>query len=142
MSPAYNSLKCCQCNCTESMLWKAIGDNQQMCNDCFEQGRSNGKQDSDATNNRKSDDRKLKVRKSTRSTRYNGKNGNSNTNASGQTTSNSSKSSSTKLSGRGRRNLFKKPPVKAPTIPATTKHVESLFYKVIHFNIPLQNTTL
>lgn len=127
MSPLSEGLKCGQCGCTESLFWKSIGDKQQLCNDCFE--LSKHKQDSDI--NRKTDDRRSKLRKSTRSTRYNGKNGNNgNSSQSGAANSTSTKGGNGKSSGRGRRNLFRRAPVKAPSIPATTQHVTSLFYKV------------
>lgn len=129
MSPLYDNLKCAQCNCTEAMLWKSIGDKQHLCNDCFEQTKNNTKSENDGKH--RSDDRRSKLRKSTRSTRYNGKNGNGPAN--GNANSNTNKSSNTKSSGRGRRSLFRRPPMKAPSIPATTQHVQSLFYKVCYF---------
>lgn len=133
MSPLYENLKCVQCNRTEALLWKSIGEKQQLCNNCFEQTKSNTKQDADCNNRRafgKTDERRSKLRKSTRSTRYNGKNGSGTSNATATTNSNTTKISSAKSSGRGRRSLFRRPPMKAPTIPATTQHVNSLFYKV------------
>lgn len=128
MSPSIDSLKCIQCNCTESMLWKSVGDNQHLCNDCSDQSKTNGKTESES--NRKPDEKKGKLRKSTRSTRYNGKCSNGISNSSGATTSNSTKSNNVKPSGRGRRNLFRRQPIKAPIVPATTRNVKSLFYKV------------
>lgn len=142
------SPKCLQCDCTESFLWKSVGENQHLCNDCFERNNQNVKNESDtmtmatipsttatapATASRP-DERKIKLRKSTRTTRYNGKNGKSSSNASGSigscvATTVPSKSSGIK-SGRGRRSLFRRPPMKAPTISATTTYVKSLFYKV------------
>lgn len=132
MSPLYENLNCAQCNCTESLLWKSIGDKQQLCNDCFEQTKNNTKQESDGNRKTfgKNDERRSKLRKSTRSTRYNGKNGTGSSGAPGTTSSNATKTNSTKSSGRGRRSLFRRPPMKAPTIPATTQHVKSLFFKV------------
>lgn len=132
MSPLYENLKCVQCNCTETLLWKSIGEKQQLCNDCFEQNKNNTKQESDGNRKTfgKTDERRSKLRKSTRSTRYNGKNGTGTNNTIGTTTSNTTKINNTKSSGRGRRSLFRRPPMKAPTIPATTQHVKSLFYKV------------
>lgn len=131
MSPSIDSLKCIQCDCTESMLWRSVADNQQLCNDCFEYNKINAKSESDPNSNRRGDEKRGKLRKSTRTTRYNGKNSNGTSNAVGVTASNSTKSNSTKPSGRGRRSLFRRPPVKAPTIPATTQNVKSVFYKVI-----------
>lgn len=131
MSSLYENLKCAQCKCTEAMLWKTIGDKQHMCSDCFEQTKSNPKPETNDIKP-KSDDRRGKLRKSTRSTRYSGKNGTASGNPSGASTSNATKSTTTKTSGRGRRSLFRRPPMKAPTIPATTQNVKSLFYKVCH----------
>lgn len=128
MSPSIDSLKCIQCNCTESMLWKSVGDNQHLCNDCSDQNKINGTTESES--NRKPDEKKGKLRKSTRSTRYNGKGSNGASNSTGATTSNPTKSNNVKPSGRGRRNLFRRQPIKAPTIPATTRNVKSMFYKV------------
>lgn len=128
MSPLCDVISCSECNCTEALLWKSIGDKQQLCNDCFEQIKNNTKQEVDI--NRKADDRRTKLRKSTRSTRYSGRNGTSATNSQSGSISNTNKSASNKSSGRGRRCLFRRPPMKAPTIPATSQHVDSLFYKV------------
>lgn len=132
MSPLCDNLKCAQCNCTEAMLWKSIGEKQQLCNVCFEQTKNNTKQETDGNRKTfgKTDERRSKLRKSTRSTRYNGKNGTGPSNASGTANSNTTKTNSTKPSGRGRRSLFRRPPMKAPTIPATTQNVKSLFFKV------------
>lgn len=138
MSPSCDSLKCVQCNCTESMLWKSVGENQQICNDCFEQNKINTKTETETARQPKPEERKGKLRKSTRSTRYNGKNGNGNSVASG-TNANSGKTTNVKSSGRGRRSLFRRPPMKAPSIPAQTQHVKSLFYKVSIRNDTIQN---
>lgn len=128
MSSPYNHLKCSHCQCTESMFWKATGDNQHLCHECS--ASTKGKQDTD-TARKAADDRKTKTRKSTRSTRYNGnKNGNGTSTGTGPAASNGSKTASTKPSGRGRRNLNRRPPIKTPTIPASTRNVDSLFYKV------------
>lgn len=127
MSPLYDNLKCAKCSCTEALLWKSIGAKQQLCNNCSEGNKSNGKQEGEP--HRKTDDRRIKLRKSTRSTRY-GKNAASSNNLSGAVASISSKNSTTKSSGRGRRNLFRRAPIKSQSIPATTRNVKSLFYKV------------
>lgn len=121
-------LQCAHCKCTEALLWKSVGEKQHLCNDCFEQKNST-KQDSDGGGQRKSE--RGKLRKSTRSTRYNGKNGSGTNQTAGTSNSNSNKTGNTKTTGRGRRNLFRRPPMKAPSIPATTHHVKSVFYKVI-----------
>lgn len=128
MSPLYDNLKCAQCNCTEAFLWKSIGDKVQLCNECYEQTKNITKHDSES--NRKAEDRRVKLRKSTRNTRYNGKNGTGSSNPPGTTSSNLNKNTTTKASGRGRRSLFRRPPIKAPITPATVQHVTSLFYKV------------
>lgn len=128
MPPLLNHLRCSQCNCTESMFWKTTGDNQQLCYDCSEPTLK-AKTETDCT--RKVEDRKAKTRKSTRSTRYSIKNGNSTTTGTNQSTSIATgRLANTKPSGRGRRNLNRRPPVKTPVIPASTRHVNSLFYKV------------
>lgn len=141
-----------QCNCTESFLWKPAGENQHLCNDCFEKNSKNVKIELDTmttvttfatTAYQRPDERKTRLRKSTRSTRYSGKNGNGS--ASNATTNNGSGAASavtTKVSGvksgRGRRSLFRRPPMKAPTISATTTSVKSLFYKVHTLDIILK----
>lgn len=117
----YENLMCFKCNCTETLLWNCTADKQPLCNDCYEQIKANTKQEPES--NRKADERRNKLRKSTRSTRKNGT-------SLGSSSSTTCKTTTMKLIGRGRRNLFRKPPVKAPTIPATTQHVKSLFYKV------------
>lgn len=122
-----DSLKCAQCNCTETLLWKSIGVKQQLCNNCYEENKNHTKQEGET--HRKTDDRRTKLRKSTRSTRY-GKNSSGTANASGPLSSNTNKSSTAKTSGRGRRNLCRRPPIKALSIPARTKCVNSLFFKV------------
>lgn len=133
MAPTYNHLKCKQCSRTESMFWKSIGENQHLCYECTEPGKNKSELD----NVRKTDERKTtKTRKSTRSTRYNGKNGNGTVAGTSQTTSNAGKAVNSKPSGRGRRNLNRRPPVKTPTIPASTRQVDSLFYKVC-YHMPL-----
>lgn len=133
---------CLQCNCTESFLWKPAGDNQHLCNDCFEKNSKNVKNELDTittaptttTSFRPDAERKTRLRKSTRSTRYSGKNGNGSSNAvvnnvSGVPSAGTNKASGGKV-GRGRRSLYRRPPMKAPTISATTTYVKSLFYKV------------
>lgn len=128
MSPLNDNIKCAQCNCTEALLWKSVGDKQQLCNECFEHNKNKTKQE--AENNRKTDDRRTKLRKSTRSTRYSAKNTTGPTNPPGAASSSTNKITTIKPSGRGRRSLFRRPPMKAPTIPATTQYAKSLFYKV------------
>lgn len=127
MSPLYDNLKCAKCSCTEALLWKSIGAKQQLCNSCSEGIKSVAKQEGEP--HRKTDERRIKLRKSTRSTRY-GKNNASSNNGAGAVSSNSNKNSTAKSSGRGRRNLFRRAPIKSLSIPATTRNVKSLFYKV------------
>lgn len=138
---------CSQCNCTESFLWKLIGENQHICNDCFDKNSKNVKSEpstvttaSTLASAARAEERKARLRKSTRSTRYSGKNGNglphaAASNGSGVASANTNKAAGVK-SGRGRRSLFRRPPMKAPVISATTTSVKSLFYKVqlIGFN--------
>lgn len=127
MSPSYDNLRCAQCNCTETLLWKSIGAKQQLCNNCSEDNKNNAKQEGETY--RKTDGRRIKLRKSTRSTRY-GKNNATASNAPGAVSSNSNKNSTTKSSGRGRRSLFRRPPIRALSVPASTQYVKSLFHKV------------
>lgn len=129
MSPLCDNLKCAQCNCTEALFWKSIGAKQQLCNNCSEGNKTNPKQEGGETH-RRTDERRIKLRKSTRSTRYGKNNGSSNNAAGGAVSSNSNKTSTTKSSGRGRRNLLRRPPIKSIPVPATTRNVKSLFYKV------------
>lgn len=132
MSSPHPQLKCIQCNCTDSMFWKLTGDNQHLCYECTEPTKSKSETE---TVRKMTDDRKTKTRKSTRSTRYNGnKNGNGTSTGTSQTPSNGGKAATVKPSGRGRRNLNRRPPIKTPTIPATTRNVNSLFIKVGKFN--------
>lgn len=143
---------CLQCKCTESFLWKPAGENQHLCNDCFEKNCKNVKSESETapaaattSTTSRTDERKARLRKSTRSTRYSGKNGNgslnaTSTNGGGAVSTVSNKASGTK-SGRGRRSLFRRPPMKAPTITATTTYVKSLFYKVKIMRFPFAEFT-
>lgn len=127
MSSSCDNLKCAQCNCTETLMWKSIGVKQQICNNCYTESKNQTKQDGES--HRKTDDRRTKLRKSTRSTRY-GKNNSSSNNTTGGITTSTNKSNAAKTGGKGRRNLLRRPPIKAPSIPARTKFVKSLFYKV------------
>lgn len=120
---------CVQCNATESLLWRPL-ENGEVCNDCYTNEDSKKditvKADSDETNSVdvKQDSTETTTsaggkvtRKSTRSTRYKLKNPGS-----------TSKPGPPK--GRGRRSLFKRPPLKAPTATATIVTSDSVYFKV------------
>lgn len=121
-----DNLRCAQCSCTEAFLWKSVGEKQHMCNDCFEHTKNHTKQETDGSSKAE----RSKLRKSTRSTRYNGKNGTASNNLPGPGNTNSNKTNNIKSTGRGRRSLFRRPPMKSPIIPASTHHVNMTFYKV------------
>lgn len=145
-------IKCTQCKGTSSLMWHPIGDNQQICHDCYEKNRDNLKDELEPSTTTKPlpsvkiEEKKTatRLRKSTRSTRYKSKSTTTSTiqnagssgsvvatsasvNGTGQTKSNGQKSG-----GRGRRNICRRAPIKAPSISATTTHVKSLFHKVIY----------
>lgn len=121
-------------------MWRRIDDNQQICNDCYEKNRNNLKEELESANTAfvaKTDEKKTttRLRKSTRSTRYKAKSGSiAATVQNGPTANNTNgsqpKPATQKGGGRGRRNLQRRAPMKAPTMTATTSFVKSLFYKV------------
>lgn len=131
---------CRKCKTTDSFLWRSA-EAGHICNDCHvaetESKNENNlpfgsKSDTDAIKEER-DDSVVKTegettpakatgkgtRKSTRATRYKLK-------------TPVSAPKPTAPRGRGRRSLFKKPPLKAPTATATVVTSESLFYKVSH----------
>lgn len=118
------TIKCVQCNHTESPMWR-LCENGQICNSCYEENKKQLLNElepetpepagNENTNSNNGEVKKL--RKSTRTTRYKSKASNN----TGTTVKNITK-------GRSRRNIFKKPPIKAPVIPATTTFSDSLFH--------------
>ncbi|CAD7089721.1 unnamed protein product [Hermetia illucens] len=112
--PQKVTLKCVQCEKTESPMWRSI-EGGQICHDCYEQNGNNLKGELEPDNeNSNGNGEEKKLRKSTRSTRYKAKN---------------SAPAKPIPKGRSRRYIFKKTPFKAPVVPATTHTVESTFYK-------------
>lgn len=121
-------------------MWKQIGSNQQICHSCFEMNKTELESIAAAKNQ----DRKGHLRKSTRCTRLNLKNGTAQANTSNQQTTvaaaaptatvtavaANNKIGITRINARGRRNLNRRPPVRAVTTTCTTTHVKSLFHKV------------
>lgn len=139
MPPTRASIKCTQCKSTDSLMWRQITDNQQICNDCYEKNRNHLKDELEPTTSTgvtisapttatKTDDKKSKLRKSTRSTRYKARGGGG---AGAQTSGTTmTQPKPNKGGARGRRTMFRRAPVKAPTTCATTTFVKSLFFKV------------
>lgn len=128
MAPSRSHIKCFQCKCTESLMWKQIGSNQQLCYTCFE---ANKNELESIVAGKSQNKRVVTRRKSTRcSTRNIAKNITSIAAINAQQNTVNSKSAASRINTRGRRNLNRRPPVKAPTTTATTTHVTSLFHKV------------
>lgn len=158
--------KCVQCEVVESLLWRSL-DNGHICYNCFEENTNNKKKAQESAadvtdevtitgSGNAEDSHQLRVRKSTRSTRYKAKGGGGSANGGagsanagpqggvgsgngGATVGNNSNGtagggggggSKGAPKGRSRRNMFKKVPTKTPTATATTTCVESLFYNV------------
>lgn len=118
--------KCIQCNLLESPMWRNI-ENGHICHSCYEENKSNLKNELEPENNENSNGNGVdekKLRKSTRSTRYKPKN-----------SSTPTINSKNILKGKSRRNIFKKNPTKSPIVTATTSLVESIFYNVMNLLI-------
>lgn len=127
MPPSRTNVKCFQCKCTESLMWKQIGSNQQLCHTCFEANKNELESISAA----KTDAKKgFSRRKSTRCTRNTMKNIIATTTVTSQPSATNSKVTANRVNTRGRRNLNRRAPIKAPTTTATTTNVTSLFHKV------------
>ncbi|KAG6443428.1 GATA zinc finger domain-containing protein 1 [Manduca sexta] len=133
---------CVQCNTNDSLLWRS-GENGQICNDCHlantakdskpeatvkaendeikeEKEDKNGKTDAESTPAKATG---KGTRKSTRSTRYKAK------------TPAPAPSKPTAPRGRGRRSIFKRQPLKAPTATATVVTSDSVFYKGTYMQV-------
>lgn len=130
---------CVECETTDSFLWRNA-EGGQICNDCYLSSNTpKGPKTPTSAVKTESDDKKEEkdetetkaegettpakatgkgTRKSTRSTRYKPK-----TPASAAPKNPASR-------GRGRRSLFKRPPLKAPTATPTVVTGDSVFYKV------------
>lgn len=132
---------CVQCNTDDSLLWRSA-ENGQICNECHlaktalkegsptftfktevEVTREDEKEPEVKTDKAEGETTPAKAtgkgtRKSTRSTRYKPK------------TPASVAPKNTAPRGRGRRSIFKRQPLKAPTATATVVTSDSVFYKV------------
>ncbi|XP_055389755.1 GATA zinc finger domain-containing protein 1 [Condylostylus longicornis] len=119
--PQKVSPKCAQCEKVESPMWKS-SDAGIICYDCFEQNINTEQIKSEVVEelevqkeeNENGEKISSKPRKSARMTRFKAKT-----------------AAATKVNnkGRGRRHIFKKRVFKSPMVPASTKTVESVFYK-------------
>ncbi|XP_050669412.1 GATA zinc finger domain-containing protein 1 [Leptidea sinapis] len=138
---------CIQCSTDDSLLWRSA-ENGQICNDCHLANTDNKdsevdqisikvevedkkeeKEEADSKNGKNEEDTTPAkatgkgTRKSTRSTRYKAK------------TPGPVPQKSSSLRGRGRRSIFKRQPLKAPTATATVVTSESLFYKGFYMQV-------
>lgn len=143
--PQKGGPKCVQCDSVESLMWRVV-EPGNLCQSCYEYNKNHLKSELEPEgaegNSTSNNAEEKKLRKSTRSTRYKAKGGttpgttsNPGSTAGGNGGGSSAQSSVTQTSksvpkGRGRRNIFKKPPTKAPIRTATTTSVDSLFYNV------------
>lgn len=134
---------CVQCNTNDSLLWRSA-ENGQICNDCYLANIASKETKPDVSAIKvESDDKKDEkddvegkngksegettpakatgkgTRKSTRSTRYKPK------------TPAAPLVKPAAPRGRGRRSIFKRQPLKAPTATATVVTSDSIFFKVI-----------
>ncbi|KYN36290.1 GATA zinc finger domain-containing protein 1 [Trachymyrmex septentrionalis] len=117
--PLGSKPKCVKCGTHETPLWHST-DAGNLCNACLEDERN-----AEASTSSKTDEEdrsgSLKPRRSTRITRY------CNTKTIGP--------HRIVPKGKGRRNLFKKTPVKAPTATATPTTSNFVFYKGTYFQV-------
>ncbi|XP_032521964.2 GATA zinc finger domain-containing protein 1 [Danaus plexippus] len=137
---------CVQCNTNDSLLWRSA-ENGQICNECHLANTASSETNLDTAIKTENDDKKEDkddcdskngknegettpakatgkgTRKSTRSTRYKAKG----------PTVNQSKPPAPR--GRGRRSIFKRQPLKAPTATATVVASESVFFKGTYIQV-------
>ncbi|XP_055694655.1 GATA zinc finger domain-containing protein 1 [Lutzomyia longipalpis] len=104
--------KCIQCERTSSVMWWSIA-NGEICNECNEQKKNGGEQDEQCE--------EKTLRKSSRITRMRIKYNSGIVRGIPK--------------GKSRRNIFKKIPVKTPTVTATTTSVESIFFGHKYFQL-------
>lgn len=124
---------CIQCSTNDSLLWRNQ-ESGQICNECYlantvskeakadVKSESEVKDDEDSRNGGEATPAKATgkgTRKSTRATRYKPK-----------TPAAVVPPRPAAPRGRGRRSIFKRPPLKAPTATATVVSSDSIFYKV------------
>ncbi|XP_076678966.1 GATA zinc finger domain-containing protein 1 [Andrena cerasifolii] len=118
--PLGDKPECVKCGTRETPLWHST-ETGNLCNTCLEDERSS--ETNPAARNEEEDKGGLlkPTRRSTRITRY----------------CNSKTGISHKIlpKGKGRRNLFKKTPVKAPTATATPVTSSFVFYKGTYFQV-------
>ncbi|KAL4702438.1 hypothetical protein ACJJTC_017644 [Scirpophaga incertulas] len=137
---------CVQCKTTDSFLWRSsVSENGQICNEChlantskepkdesikFENEERKEDKDDGEGKNVKLDGESTPAkatgkgtRKSTRSTRYKPK------------TPAPTMSKQGAPRGRGRRSLFKRQPIKAPTATPTVVTSDSVFHKGIYMQV-------
>ncbi|KAJ8708198.1 hypothetical protein PYW07_010323 [Mythimna separata] len=131
---------CVQCSTNDSLLWRSA-ENGQICNECHLSNTASKEAKSDASIKPEPDDKREDkddvdskngrsegettpakatgkgTRKSTRSTRYKAK------------TPAPAPPKGPAARGRGRRSIFKRQPLKAPTATATVVTSDSIFYK-------------
>lgn len=129
---------CVQCNSDDSLLWRS-SENGQICNEChiansitkevkvelsaIKLEREDDKEDNEGKSFKEGETTPAKAtgkgtRKSTRATRYKPK------------TPAPTPAKPPAPRGRGRRSIFKRQPLKAPTATATVVTSSSIFYKV------------
>lgn len=128
---------CVQCSTNDSLLWRNV-ENGQICNECHITNNvtkevkveltaikiEKDDDDLDGKNEKDSESTPAKAtgkgtRKSTRATRYKSK------------TPAPTPNKPPAPRGRGRRSIFKRQPLKAPTATATVVTSDSIFYKVL-----------
>ena len=107
---------CLKCETSESPLWTNAENLGAICLDCVNEAKDNLKSEQDDENDDKSEDSRSIKRKQRTTRSY-------------KTRLNPFALPKTGIpKGRGRRGLFKKTPIKAPSAVATTITLESIFY--------------
>lgn len=139
---------CVQCNSDDSLLWRTA-ENGQICNECHLTNTASKEAKSDTTVKAEPDDKRDDKDEDSR----NGKSENETTpaKATGKGTRKSTRSTRYKAKtpapagnknpaprGRGRRSMFKRQPLRAPTATPTVVTSDSIFYKGNYMQV---NTT-
>lgn len=117
--PLGSKPECAKCGTRDTPLWHST-DAGNLCNSCLEDER-NSETNSPVKADEEDKSGSLRPRRSTRITRY----------------CNAKTTGAHKVipRGKGRRNLFKKTPVKAPTATATPVTSNFVFYKGTYFQV-------